>query len=94
LKAIFWFVGVAWSRPRQQLKESFLGDTTMETKKNTLDATLRTLKVQPLPEKVVRSLAESVFETLCNEGCQPKDIIGVSSQLISIVTSELARGQE
>lgn len=66
----------------------------METKKNTLDATLRTLKVQPLPEKVVRSLAESVFETLCNEGCQPKDIIGVSSQLISIVTSELARGQE
>ncbi len=53
-----------------------------------------TQKIHPIPDKVLKSLAQSVFETLCNEGCQAKDIIGVSSQLISLVTYELARQHE
>ncbi len=46
---------------------------------------------EQMPEKAVRSIASSIFKTLCNEGCNPKDIIGVSSQLLSLVTSELQK---
>jgi hypothetical protein len=50
-------------------------------------------KSVPMTDKGVKSLAQSVFDTLCSEGCQPKDIIGVSSQLLSLVTYELSRDQ-
>lgn len=45
--------------------------------------------VNPLPDKVIKVLANSIYQNLMNEGCQDKDIIGVSSQLISLVTSSL-----
>ncbi|MEZ4742579.1 MAG: hypothetical protein R3B45_09050 [Bdellovibrionota bacterium] len=45
----------------------------------------------PMPERAVKNLADSIFKTLCDEGCNPKDIIGVSSQLLSLVTSELEK---
>jgi hypothetical protein len=56
-----------------------------------MDISNASRKVNPMTDKLVKSLAQSVFETLCNEGCQPKDIIGVSSQLLSLVTYELER---
>ena len=46
-------------------------------------------KDQPIPDKTVKVLASSIYQSLKDEGCQNKDIIGVSSQLIGLVTSEL-----
>ena len=43
----------------------------------------------PLPDRVIKILANSIYQNLMNEGCQDKDIIGVSSQLISLVTNSL-----
>ena len=37
----------------------------------------------------VRTLASSIFEKLRKDGCNAKDIITVSSHLISMVTDEL-----
>jgi hypothetical protein len=42
-------------------------------------------------DKAVRLLANSIFRQLQDEGCRPKDIISVSSQLIDLVTSELQK---
>ncbi len=44
-------------------------------------------------EKSVKHLADNIFKNLCDEGFQPKDIIGVSSQLLSLVTSELKKSE-
>ncbi|NRA46059.1 MAG: hypothetical protein HRU09_13995 [Oligoflexales bacterium] len=46
-------------------------------------------KSQPIPDKTVKVLANSIYQSLKDEGCQNKDIIGVSSQLIGLVTSAL-----
>lgn len=45
--------------------------------------------IKPLTGKAVKVLADSIYQTLKEEGCEEKDIIGVSSQLISIVTQRL-----
>ncbi len=45
--------------------------------------------LNPLPDKVIKILANSIYQNLMNEGCQDKDIIGVSSQLIGLVTSAM-----
>jgi hypothetical protein len=52
-----------------------------------------TAKTVSKTEKSVKSLADDIFRSLCSEGCQPKDIIGVSSQLLSLVTTELQKGE-
>lgn len=49
------------------------------------------ITTRPIPDRVVKNLAQSIFDILCNEGCQPRDIIGVSSQLIGLVATELER---
>lgn len=46
-------------------------------------------KKKIFPEKVIKSLASSIYQTLKDEGCENKDIIGVSSQLLDIVTSSI-----
>ena len=56
-------------------------------KKKNEQATNITSKV--VPAKVVRTLANSIFQNLREEGFENKDIIGVSSQLIGMVTSAL-----
>ena len=66
------------------------GDLNMKT--STIEARSAEkpqIESQPLTGKAVRVLADSIYETLKSEGCQEKDIIGVSSQLISLVTSDL-----
>jgi len=56
-----------------------------------IDAALKDKKkkAQPIPDKTVKVLASSIYRSLKDEGCQNKDIIGVSSQLIGLVTSAL-----
>lgn len=46
---------------------------------------------RPLPDRAVKVLATSIFRHLQNEGCQPKDIISVSTQLLSLVTTQLKK---
>lgn len=43
----------------------------------------------PVNDKTVRALADSIFEHLKEEGCDPKDIISVSSQLLGLVTHDI-----
>ena len=42
-------------------------------------------------DKAVKLLASSIFRQLQDEGCEPRDIISVSSQLIDLVTHELQK---
>lgn len=44
-------------------------------------------------DKAVKLLASSIFRQLQSEGCEPRDIISVSSQLIDLVTSELTKDE-
>mgnify|MGYP006278782105 CR=1 FL=1 len=48
---------------------------------------------QNLNDKAVRSLADAIFKQLQSEGCQAKDIISVSSQLLGLVTDQI-RGDD
>ncbi len=45
-------------------------------------------------EKAVKLLASSIFRRLQDEGCQPKDIINVSTQLLDLVTTELQKDED
>ena len=45
-------------------------------------------------DKAVRLLANSIYRQLQDEGCEVRDIISVSSQLIDLVTAELQRVDE
>jgi hypothetical protein len=40
-------------------------------------------------EKAVKSLANSIFRQLRQEGCAHRDIISLSTQLLDLVTSEI-----
>ena len=46
-------------------------------------------KQKPLADKTIKHLADSIYETLKKEGCEYKDIIGVSSQLLGLVTTSI-----
>ena len=58
---------------------------------NSPNTTLMNKPAAPMPDKAVKVLASSIFRHLQSEGCQPKDIISVSSQLLSLVTTELQK---
>lgn len=42
-----------------------------------------------LNDTAIKTLASSIYQTLQDEGCKHNDIIGVSSQLIGLVTSSI-----
>jgi hypothetical protein len=42
-------------------------------------------------DKALKLLASSIFKQLQEEGCEPRDIISVSSQLIDLVTIEITK---
>lgn len=46
-------------------------------------------KTALLPERSLKTLANSIYATLREEGCEHKDIIGVSSKLIGLVTQAM-----
>jgi hypothetical protein len=48
-------------------------------------------KALVVTDKAVKHLASSIFRQLQSEGCEPRDIISVSSQLIDLVTIELQK---
>ena len=56
---------------------------------------LQVVKPAPQPnqavvtEKAVKSLANSIFRQLRQEGCAHRDIISVSTQLLDLVTCEI-----
>lgn len=45
----------------------------------------------PIADKTIKTLATSIYENLKNEGCQHTDIIGISTQLIGIVTDSIKK---
>ncbi len=56
---------------------------------------LENRKKGPLKQqKALESLASSIYKNLKEEGYQSKDIIGVSSKLIGLVTSAIEETQE
>ena len=46
---------------------------------------------QSVNDRAVRLLASSIYRQLQDEGCEARDIISVSSQLIDLVTTELQK---
>ena len=64
----------------------------MKAGQNIDRTTTATNVAQAMPDKAVKLLATSIFKHLQSEGCRPKDIIGVSTQLLDLVTHELQRG--
>jgi hypothetical protein len=46
-----------------------------------------------LNDKAVRNLADAIYKHLQDEGCQVKDIINVSSQLLGLVTDQIRDNQ-
>lgn len=60
-----------------------------EQQTSRLSNNVRNVK-QPMQDKALRHLADSIYKQLQNEGCHAKDIIGVSSQLLSLVTTDLS----
>lgn len=50
-------------------------------------------KVNHTSEKALKLLASSIFKQLQEEGCEPRDIISVSSQLIDLVTTEISKDE-
>ena len=56
------------------------------------DVKTQTLRVPAqMPQNALRSLASTIFDQLRSEGCNTKDIISVSSELLSLVTSEIQK---
>jgi cytochrome c-type biogenesis protein CcmH/NrfF len=45
-----------------------------------------------MPERAIKVLAQSIYKQLKTEGCQNQDIIGISSQLITLVRNSLLNG--
>jgi hypothetical protein len=60
--------------------------SSQQGQKQTNSTTITTIG---LPDRAVRSLAGAIYKHLQDEGCQPKDIISVSSQLLGLVSQEL-----
>lgn len=53
------------------------------------------LKVEkPITAEAVEIIANSIYTVLRQEGCEEKDIIGVSSQLIGLVSSSFANSEK
>ena len=46
---------------------------------------------ETVTQSAVRHLASSIFKSLQDEGCQPKDIICVSTQLLDLVKTALQK---
>jgi len=49
---------------------------------------------QAVNDKAVKLLASSIYRQLQDEGCEARDIISVSSQLIDLVTNELQKVED
>lgn len=50
--------------------------------------------LKTINQKTVKVLASSIYQALRQEGCKHRDIIGVSSQLIGLVTTAIDESNE
>jgi len=48
-------------------------------------------KKKPLTEGVRNNLADGIYKSLIQEGYEARDIISISSQILSLVTSNLEK---
>jgi hypothetical protein len=60
---------------------------SLNTTKKTVQPT--TAPAVNLNDRAVRTLADAIYKHLQDEGCQAKDIISVSSQLLGLVTDQI-----
>ena len=60
---------------------------SLKTTKKTVQST--TAPAVNLNDRAVRTLADAIYKQLQSEGCQAKDIISVSSQLLGLVTDQI-----
>jgi hypothetical protein len=60
---------------------------SLNTSKKTVQPT--TAPAVNLNDRAVRTLADAIYKQLQSEGCQAKDIISVSSQLLGLVTDQI-----
>ena len=52
---------------------------------------LKLKKIPPLTDQVKQHLADNIYKTLTEEGYEARDIIRISSELISLVTTDLEK---
>jgi hypothetical protein len=48
-----------------------------------------TIATSSINDKALRIMADAIFKQLQNEGCEAKDIISVSSQLLGLVSDQI-----
>lgn len=48
-------------------------------------------KKKPMTEGAKNNLADGIYKSLISEGCDPRDIISISSQILSLVTVNLEK---
>jgi hypothetical protein len=63
-----------------------------ECEMKTVNGDIKKLKkIPPLTEQVKQHLADNIYKTLTEEGYEARDIIRISSELISLVTTDLEK---
>jgi hypothetical protein len=74
--------------PKARYLQEALKRSGMTTSSNVAS---HTTAKQSVNDRAVRLLASSIYRQLQDEGCEARDIISVSSQLIDLVTTELQK---
>jgi hypothetical protein len=72
---------------------SIAGATVMKSVSAKMKQTAQAAKTGVNNDKALKLLASSIFKQLQEEGCEPRDIISVSSQLIDLVTIEITKDE-
>jgi hypothetical protein len=72
---------------------SIAGATVMKSVSTNTKQTAQVSKAGVNNDKALKLLASSIFKQLQEEGCEPRDIISVSSQLIDLVTIEITKDE-
>ena len=76
-----------------EFSKFFMGVLKIGMKRNTKDFLKNRKPDVAIPDKSVKVLANSIYQSLREEGCKTKDIIGISSQLLGLVTSSLQHNE-
>ena len=58
-----------------------------------MSALFQQVGIQAEHDKALKIIAKSLFRELKEHGYDPKEIVGLSTELISLVTSEMRGGQ-
>lgn len=58
-----------------------------------VQAAAKSVRKVAVSDQAVKALASSIYQQLQQEGCETRDIISVSSQLIDLVTAALQKDE-